>query len=68
MSLKKKDQIHWIYKVLELLTIKAGLLKTMLTVFKHNAKAVTFFKEVKLYATKMKKTKINTNIDLQIQI
>ena len=36
-----------IHKVLELLTIKAGLLKTMLTVFKHNTKAVTFFKEVK---------------------
>ena len=32
-------------QVLELLTIKAGLLKTMLTVFKHNTKAVTFFKE-----------------------
>ena len=29
-----------------MLTIKAGLLKTMLTVFKHNTKAVTFFKEV----------------------
>ena len=40
-----------IHKVLELLTIKAGLLKTMLTVFKHNTKAVTFFKEVKQCST-----------------
>ena len=44
-------------KVLELLTIKAGLLKTMLTVFKHNTKAVTFFKEVKQYAA-------NTNLPI----
>jgi len=32
-------------KILELLMIKAGLLKVMLTVFKHNPKAVAFFKE-----------------------
>ena len=38
-------------QVLELLTIKAGLLKTMLTVFKHNTKAVTFFKEASSYNT-----------------
>ena len=38
-------------QVLELLTIKAGLLKTMLTVFKHNTKAVTFFKEVSSHNT-----------------
>ena len=37
--------------MLELLTIKAGLLKTMLTVFKHNTKAVTFFKEASSYDT-----------------
>ena len=36
----------FLHQVLELLTIQAGLLKTMLTVFKHNTKAVTFFKEV----------------------
>ena len=38
-------------QVLELLTIKAGLLKTMLTVFKHNTKAVTFFKEASSHNT-----------------
>ena len=38
--------LNTVYKILELLTIKAGLLKTMLTVFKHNTKASTFFKEV----------------------
>ena len=35
-------------QVLELLMMKAGLLKIMLTVFKHNTNAVTFFKQVKL--------------------
>ena len=50
-------------KVLELLTIKAGLLKTMLTVFKHNTKAVTFFKEVKQCSAAT-----GPQIQLQIQI
>ena len=38
--------------MLELLTIQAGLLKTMLTVFKHNTKAVAFFKEVLIQSNK----------------
>lgn len=50
-------------KVLELLTIKAGLLKTMLTVFKHNTNAVTFFKEVKQCSAAT-----GPQIQLQIQI
>ena len=54
--------LNTVYKVLELLTIKAGLLKTMLTVFKHNTKASTFFKEVKQYAAAS-----NTNTQIQMQ-
>merc|ERR1711994_579706 len=44
-SCRGKGLGKFMMKVLELLTIQAGLLKTMLTVFKHNTKAVTFFKE-----------------------
>ena len=51
-------------KVLELLTIKAGLLKTMLTVFKHNTNAVTFFKEVKQCSAA---TGLQIQLQLQIQ-
>merc|ERR1719430_1485408 len=44
-SCRGKGLGKFMMKVLELLTIQAGLLKTMLTVFKHNSKASTFFKE-----------------------
>ena len=49
----KVTDIFW-HQVLELLTIQAGLLKTMLTVFKHNTKAVTFFKEVPIQSNSIK--------------
>ena len=57
--LRKKEKLYhlskiviFLHQVLELLTIQAGLLKTMLTVFKHNTKAVTFFKEVQIQSNK----------------
>ena len=57
--LRKKEKLYhlskiviFLHQVLELLTIQAGLLKTMLTVFKHNTKAVTFFKEVPIQSNK----------------
>merc|ERR1719430_473311 len=49
-NLRGKGLGKFMMKVLELLMMKAGLLKVMLTVFKHNPKAVTFFKEVLNYS------------------
>merc|ERR1719337_747151 len=44
-SVRRKGLGKFMMKVLELMMMKSGLLKTMLTVFKHNTKASTFFKE-----------------------
>jgi GNAT superfamily N-acetyltransferase len=50
-ALRGKGLGKFMMKVLELLMIKAGLFKIMLTVFKHNPKAVTFFKDGLKYGT-----------------
>ena len=72
---REKEKLYHIYlkvidiflhQVLELLTIQAGLLKTMLTVFKHNTKAVTFFKEVQIKSNKPPQRSVaNDRIQLQ---
>jgi len=48
-SLRRKGLGKFMMKVLELLMIKADLLKIMLTVFKHNEGATKFFKDVLKY-------------------
>ena len=48
-KIRRKGIGKFMMKVLELLMIKADLLKIMLTVFKHNQDATTFFKEILKY-------------------
>merc|ERR1712106_636916 len=44
-SMKRKGLGKFIMKVLELIMMKAEMIKIMLTVFQHNSQAVSFFKE-----------------------
>ena len=48
-SVRRKGLGKFMMKVLELMMMKADLLKIMLTVFKHNDVASKFFKEVLKY-------------------